>query len=208
MGKLTITGKATHEYSYDLMEITVRFQSHEQTAAASMEKVLAQCEEFLSFVNKEGISADSIRIGDNSVDQEFEDKELDVCTTREVKIRLPFDMEFTNYIMSLLQEKQFDVDIDTEYLLSNRTEIHNNLIKEAIEDSKNKASFIVDAMGQKLIGIDSVEIEQHYGSQMDYMCCEKERPLRACFGALPHSNKLQSPVTEEYESVEVVWLIE
>lgn len=208
MGKLTITGKASHEYSYDLMEITVRFQAHEQTSAASMEKVLAQCEEFLSLMHEEGISADSIRIGDNSVDQEYDDKELDVCTTREVKMRLPFDMEFTNYIMSLLQEKQFDVDIDTEYLLSRKIEIHNSLIKEAIEDSKSKASFIVDAMGQKLIGIDSVEIEQHYGSRIDYMCCEEERPRRACFGALPHSNKLKSPVTEEYESVEVVWLIE
>ena len=63
MGKLTITGKASHEYSYDLMEITVRFQAHEQTSAASMEKVLAQCEEFLSLMHEEGISADSIRIG-------------------------------------------------------------------------------------------------------------------------------------------------
>ena len=63
-------------------------------------------------------------------------------------------------------------------------------------------------MGQKLIGIDSVEIERHYGSRMDYMCREEERPRRACYGAFPHSNKLQSPVTEEDESVEVVWLIE
>lgn len=173
-----------------------------------MEKVLAQCEEFLSLMHEEGISADSIRIGDNSVDQEYENKELDVCTTREVKMRLPFDMEFMNYVMSLLQEKQFDMDIDTDYLLSNKTEIHNNLIKEAIEDSKSKASFIVDAMGQKLTGIDSVKIGQDYDSRIDYMFRKEERPRRACFGALPHSNKLQSPVTEEYESVEVVWLIE
>ena len=66
MGKLTITGKASHEYSYDLMEITVRFQAHEKTSSTSMEKVLAQCEEFLSLMHEEGISADSIRIGSSS----------------------------------------------------------------------------------------------------------------------------------------------
>ena len=208
MGKLKITGKVSHEYSYDLVEITVRFQVHEHTAAESMEKVLAQCEEFLSFMQEEGISPDKIRIGDNSVEQEYDDKELDVCATREVKLRVPFDMQFANHIMTLVQEKKYDVDIDTTYLLSNRTSIHNDLIKEAISDSKDKATFIVEAMGQKLVGIDSVEIGDRYSSHMDYMCCEEERPRMAIPSFLRHSNKLQSPITEESTSVEVVWLIE
>ena len=207
MGKLTITGKASHEYSYDLMELTVRFQVHDNTSSEAISKVLAQCEEFLSIMHEDGISMDSIQIGDNSVEQEFEEKELDVCATREVKLRVPFSMEFTNHIMVLLQEKNFDVDIDTDYQLSNYTEIHNNLIKEAIDDSKSKATFIVEAMGQKLIGIDSVEIGDRYGSHVDYLCREEERPRRSA-PSLHYSNMLQSPLTEESASVEVVWLIE
>lgn len=208
MGKLKITGKASHEYSFDLVAITIRFQVHEHTAAEAMTKVLAQCEEFLSLMHDEGIAPDKIRIGDNSVEQEYDDKELDVCATREIILRVPFDMTFANYVMTLVQEKKYDVDINTDYQLSNRVQIHNDLIKEAIKDSKEKASFIAEEMGQKIVGIDSVEIGDRYDSYMDYMCCEQERPRRACYGALPHSNKLQSPVTEEYESVEVVWLIE
>ena len=208
MGKLKITGKASHEYTYDLVEITVRFQVHEHTAAKSMEKVLTQCEEFLSFIQEEGIKPDKIRIGDNSVEQVYDDKELDVCATREVKLRVPFDMVFANYIMSLVQNKKYDVDINTSYLLSNKTSIHNDLIKEAINDSKEKATFIADAMGQKLAGIDSVEIGDRYGSYMNYMCCEVPQFLRRTCNDLPRSNMLQSPVTEESASVEVVWIIE
>ncbi len=209
MGKLKITGKASHEYAYDVAEITVRFQVHEKNAAEAMAKVLAQCEEFLSIIHEEGIAPDNIRIGDNSVEQEYDDQELDVCATREIKLRVPFDMQFANYVMAMVQEKKYDVDIDTDYYLSNRVQIHNVLIKEAIKDSKDKASFIAEEMGQKIIGIDSVEIGDRYDSYMDYVCCEeRSRSHAPCYGALPHSNKLQSPVTEESASVSVDWLIE
>lgn len=207
MGKLSIVGKATHEYPYDTVEVTVRFQVQENSTSAALEKVLNQCEDFLAVMYKDGVSMDSIRIGDDSVEQEYDDDELEVCATREIKMRVPFNMEFKNHIMTLIQDKHYDVDIDTDYSISNITEIHNNLIKEAIEDSRQKATFIAESMGQKLIGVDSVKIGEHYDDRMDWMVCEQERSLCSS-KVLNYSNMIQSPVTKESESVEVVWLIE
>lgn len=139
MGKLSIVGKATHEYPYDTVEVTVSFEVHENSTSAALEKVLNQCEDFLAEMNKDGISMDSIRIGNDSVEQDYDDNKSDVCATRKITMCVPFNMEFTNHIMTLIQDKHYDVDIDTDYSISNITEIHNNLIKEAIEDSKQKA---------------------------------------------------------------------
>lgn len=208
MGKLTITGKASHEYPYDQLEITVQFQVHEKSSSAALEKTLQQCEEFLSILNKDGISMESIRIGEDSVEQEYDDdKELDVCATREIKIRVPFSMEFTNYIMTLIQNKKYNADIDTRYMLSNSIDIHNDLIKEAIDDSKKKASLIVEAMKQKLIGIDSVKIVEEYYSKCHKIGKVQEQAITPPMG-LYYSNMIQSPITTESETVEVVWLIE
>lgn len=207
MGKLSIVGKATHEYPYDTVEVTVSFEVHENSTSAALEKVLNQCEDFLAVMHKDGISMDSIRIGNDSVEQDYDDNKSDVCATREIKMRVPFNMEFKNHIMTLIQDKHYDVDIDTDYSISNITEIHNNLIKEAIEDSKQKAKFIAESMGQKIIGVDSVKIGEHYDDRIDWMVCEQERSLCSS-KSLNYSNMIQSPVKKESESVEVVWLIE
>ncbi|MDD6488649.1 MAG: SIMPL domain-containing protein [Clostridia bacterium] len=207
MGKLSIVGKATHEYPYDTVEVTVSFEVHEQSTSAALEKVLNQCEDFLAIMHKDGISMDSIRICNDSVGQNYSDKKFNVRAKREIKIRVPFSMEFKNHIMMLIQDKHYDVDIDTDYSISNITEIHNNLIKEAIEDSKQKATFIAESMGQKLIGVDSIKIGERYNNPTDDVFYD----ITTCLFStktLNYSNMIQSPVTKESESVEVVWLIE
>lgn len=209
MGKLTIEGVATKEYEYDVMEITVRFQVHEKTSAAAIRKVTRQCEECLSIFEEQGISMSNIRIGEDSVEQEYEEHALDVCATREVVMRLPFDVSFSNYFMEMIEKKGYEVELDINPLMSNNSEIRNDLLKLAIEDSKSKASFIASAMNQKIIGIDSVEIGASYGSsKMDWMCCEQERGYFVAPKILRLSNKLMAPTTTESATVEVVWIIE
>lgn len=207
MGKLSIVGKATHEYPYDTVEVTVSFEVHENSTSAALEKVLNQCEDFLAEMNKDGVSMDSIRIGDDSVSQNYSDKKFNVRAKRKIKMRVPFNMEFKNHIMTLIQDKDYDVDINTDYSISNITEIHNNLIKEAIEDSRQKAIFIAESMGQKLIGVDSVKIGDIYDDTTDNVFYDS----KACpcsVKALNYSNMIQSPVTKESEAVSVVWIIE
>lgn len=209
MGKLTIEGKATKEYEYDVMEITVRFQVHEKSSADAIEKVTSQCEECLSLLSEQGIAMDNIRIGEDSVGQEYDDHELDVCATREIVMRLPFDVSFSNCFMELIREKGYEVDLDIEPRMSKHSEIRNELLKLAIEDSKAKALFIADAMDQKISGIDSVHIGDRYGSsQLDWMCCEQKRGFLAAPKRLQLSNKLKAPTTTETATVEVVWIIE
>lgn len=208
MGKLKIEGRATKEYEYDLMEVTIRFQVCEETSAKAIEKVIYQCEDCLETLAKDGIAIENIRIGKDDVDQDYNySDEFEATATREIIVRLPLDITFSNYIMELVKDKEYDVDINIEYKFSKLNEINNELLKSAIDDSKSKASLIADAMNQKIIGIDSVEMKDYYKNNIEWMeqeCCR----MGTVPSNLQQSNKLKSPVDEKSSSVEVVWIIE
>ena len=207
MGKLKIQGNASKEYEYDIMEITVRFQAHESSSSDAVEKVTGQCEECLAVLSEHGISLSDIRIGEDSVEQEYYAHELDVCATRSITLKLPFDVSYSNYFMELIREKGYAVDVNIAPGLSNKSEIRNELLKLAIEDSKNKAAFIAGAMEQKVTGIDSVEIRGDYNVVYG-MCCEPKRKSFSGPQELSLSNSLKAPTTTESSAVEVVWIIE
>ena len=90
MGKLTIIGKAEKSVVADIVEITVRFQSHASSSGSAASKVIKDCELFLENMRNWGIDLSSVHISDDDINQEFEDRELDVTATRELKIILPF----------------------------------------------------------------------------------------------------------------------
>lgn len=205
MGKLSITGNAEREVSYNAIEMSVTFYIHAKTTAEALQIIMNQSEKFLELITAAGVDMKDIHIGDNSVDQRYNDDELNVHASREMKIRLGFDMAFVNGLMAMIREQDFAVDLDCDYHLTNRAELHMELMKEALADSKKKAEVIAEIMGQKIIGIDSVEHDRY--SDMEYMCIKQKRGI-ICAGAAPLSDQLEAPLTTENETISVVWLIE
>lgn len=210
MGKLTIEGKAAKEYSYDLMEISMTFRAAESTAAAALERVMTQTESFLGLLEKAGGSSEKFKIGEDTTEKNRYSDKTEICAKRELKICIPFDMEFANYIRNLIQKNKFDVDLQTKYRFSDSEKIHDELIKLALEDAKEKAAYIAEAMGQKLVGIDSVEV----GKKTEWMenGADNQRALNGVsyydemLAML--SRKLQAPTEEKSETVLVIWNIE
>ena len=82
MGKLSITGKAEREVSYNAVEISVTFYIHAKTTAEALQIVMEQSEKFLELVTAAGVDMKDIHIGDNSVDQRYSDDELKVHASR------------------------------------------------------------------------------------------------------------------------------
>lgn len=206
MGKLSIVGKAEREVSYNAVELSLTFYVRRKTTAEALGAFMEQSEKFLELITAAGVDIKEIHVGDNSVDQRRYDDKTEVCVSREMKIRLRFDMPFVNGLMEMIRKQNFDVDLDCDYHLTNRQELHTELLKEALADSKKKAEFIAEIMGQKIVGIDSVEHSRN--SDADWMCCEQERGLIFPGSAMPLSDQVEAPLTTETESIDVVWLIE
>lgn len=206
MGKLTITGKAEKECAYDRVEISVKFDAYGDSSAKAIEKVLGQCEDFLKCADAAGIPMENIHLGMDGVGQDCKDHRVDAHATRAIKICIPFNMELVNYLMALVKDNHYDVEIESDYRLSDKSAIHDDLIKAAIADSKEKAGYIATAMDQKVMGVDTIVIGNRYDNRLGRIDWDYSREIPIAM-ELRHSNQLQSPVTVETESVDVVWII-
>ena len=207
MGKLRISGYAEGEYTYDMMDVKISFEVHGKTSTNAVKEALRQCEEFLSIIVEDGFSMNDVRIDNDSIYQEHDEDVSEAVAERTIIIRLPFDIKYNNYFMTVIQEKNYDAQFDVERIMSNESEIDRELLKKAIEDSREKASFIAEAMGQSIKKIHTVEADRYGRSTMDYMCYECERPIIAP-RSLKNSNDIKAPTTKKSKEVEVVWIIE
>lgn len=208
MGKTSIVGNAEREVKYNAVELCATFYVHAKTTADALRMSMEQSEKFLEMITAAGIDLKDIHIGDNSVDQQYDDGELDVRATREMKIRLPFDMTFVNSLWSMIIAQGFEVDLDCDYHLTNKQELHAELLKEALADSRRKADFIAEAMGQKIVGIE--QVDHHSYRDSTFLCREQERFLVPPTGgpAKRLSDQIDAPLATESENIEVVWLME
>lgn len=207
MGKLKIGGQAAKEYTYDQIDMIIRFESHADKSNNATRSALRQCEDFLIIL--EGLyDISNVRIGEDSVEQEYNyDEDNYVTATREIRLRLPFDMEQVNTVLSLIEANHFDVDVETHPRFTNWTGIHNDLIKMAIQDSESKAKFIAEECHQTVKGIDSIEVGNHYRNRDNDMDTETAKPLKP-LSEYSCSDKLGAATSVESEQVEVVWIIE
>ena len=139
MGKLTIEGKASREFQYDLMEISLKFWAKEGSTTAALKKITQQSEEFLAIMDSTGIKIEEFRIRKDSVENEKYSDKFSVKGERELSICIPFNMDFLNYIRDIIQKKAFDAEIDTTYKFSDIEKIHKELIRMALLDAKEKA---------------------------------------------------------------------
>ena len=211
MGKLTIEGKASREFQYDLMEISLKFWAKEGSTTAALKKITQQSEEFLAIMDSTGIKIEEFRIRKDSVENEKYSDKFSVKGERELSICIPFNMDFLNYIRDIIQKKAFDAEIDTTYKFSDIEKIHKELIRMALLDAKEKAECIAQTMGQKVMGVQSVVIgESRLKSLISRSNKTATEDSMDCYDSLLNilSRRVQAPVTTESETVQVEWLIE
>lgn len=210
MGKLTIEGRASKEYAYDRMEISVTFWATEGATATALKRVTEQSEEFLGILDKAGIPPETVRIGADSVEKCSFDSKLQVEAERELTLCVPFNMDTLNFVRDTVQKNALDARIDTEYKFSDPDAIHAELIRLALEDSKEKANAIAETMGQKVVGVKTLLAGNVRGKNVIMPPMRLAEGNSGCYEELSAllSRRVQAPVSTENESVEVVWLIE
>ena len=101
-----------------------------------------------------------------------------------------------------------NADIRTGFSVSDLAGIHRQLIEEAFKDSRKKAEIIAALMGQKIAGIEKVEVGDRYDDDYlsDYQIGESEFVSRK--KASLASDQLSATDTEESETVTVIWILE
>ena len=89
--------------------------------------------------------------------------------------------------------------------LSNEDQIREELLKEALLDSKKKAEDLAEALNMTVIGVKSVEAYSKLNGRTEGIACERSICDYMGVPQFSHSNKLQAKEKELSESIEVKW---
>lgn len=218
MGKMTVKGYAEREVESDLVRYKFNFVKVDYSIDASVKAVSTELERFLEIIEKKiGIAPDVFRIEDNSTSKEYRpnsDKEQKYKANRKISAVLPMSAKLSDLLMNIIAEYEFNVEVEEHYIVSDIEEIYKELLKLAIEDSKNKAEMIVSFAGEKISGINKLEIlTNNFSSVYDedddedecyrgYMLDDILRTVNS------KSSQMSSPVVKLNQNVEIVWNIE
>ena len=139
MGKLAITGKAEREVAYDAVELSISFCVYADTSSEALDKIMSQCEDLLEAITAFGVEPSEIRVDENSLDKRYNDGDAYYSATRELKVRMPFNMPVINALTEMIQKKNYDVEYSCDYHLTSKSALHEELLKEAVIASKRSS---------------------------------------------------------------------
>ena len=116
-------------------------------------------------------------------------------------------MSVINRIRQIVDENEYSIEFSLNYEMSNESEMREELIKEALLDSKKKAEELAATLGLKVVGVESLKTYNKSGK----IYVAKDRmavPARLEAPQFLRSNKLQAKEEKLSETIEVVWTIE
>ncbi len=211
MGEMTIKGYAERRVECDIVEYDLEFKADGATIPEAAQAVNNELEHFLEIMEKSGVTSDMFELEDNSTSEKYrsEDEEKPYYSGRKVSIRMPLSTQSINSMMQNIAECKLNVALSEIYYCSNMAEIHKELLKEAVTDSRNKAELIASFTGQKIKGIKSVITD--YAEYERELMRKRDKELGIHKLGVSHvsrADNISSPTTHQEESVEVIWLID
>ena len=177
MGVIETKGKAERKYECDLMTIRISFKAEGADPAVVSKTVMDSCEKFIAeLVDFSGLKLQDIHIDEDCIkDYEYSDVKA-THARRIISFQTGFDMKLTNQIRQHLNEGGYRHNIDIDYDYSKVTELHAEVVKEALMEAKAQADMLADSLGLKIEGLKKAE--EQGGRYTDvYLACEQERGI-------------------------------
>ena len=209
MARLTIQGTVSRKVPADCMKIEIAFMGKAQDTASAIEKAHQQCEMFLERITDCGISEENIMFQDDSINRYVFDKTESVMVKRSIEFCTSADLKMGTYIINIIKEHNLDCNYDISFLLSDEDWLHEELLKEAIQNSRKKAEIIAGSLGENVIGADEIQDARTRGNQS-----KKNIRIDECFdipqflSETPKSDNLALPEIERDAQIEIVWITE
>ena len=221
MGKIRMEGVAVRECKYDLMELMLTFHVKEKSTAAALKAVTEQCERFLKKLDQEGLMGPFVRYVDDDTRKTDKIVGAEVIAKRKICIRYEYSLALVNHLMEMIQETKWDIEIEPRFLLSEDKQRKEELIMEAVRDSRHKAELIADAAGVSISGIDDISISDNtreWGYHDEEDCYEDdEDSAHAVFGRgkggtfgrskTKVTDGLQGPLKRIKVTADIDWLV-
>lgn len=208
MNTIKVKGYASKTFVADKVKYEITFYTVDVNTARASSIVKKQCEQFLKCFREKGFDIAKFHLSSDNISIRSYDKETKKAA-RTVTFESQFDPKISNLILETIKNENLTVDIETTFSLSNRKQIHRELLKEALLDSKEKAEKLAEANNQHVKYIDTVSDYKD-----DIYKDEESAPLLMgdVLGILLEDDSLSAQLAakkiEEHEVIYVSWVIE
>lgn len=214
MGEIIVKGHATKEITCDTVVYTFEFTERAETIPEAAAKVDQEVERFLQIMSQNGIGVESFRSGSIKTDEGGyrHDGEPRFSASRTLHLTGEYSEANSNAFFALIAKEKFNIEFSRSPDFSSKIKVRQELLRKAMEDSKEKAELIAACAGKKVVGIKKVNANKSYYEDDDDADLEDfdEVPVRVrcklCGSGL--ADRIAPATTTEEVSIDVIWLIE
>ena len=156
MGTIKTRGIAEREVPADTTTFTIRFKTRDIKEDKAITKCTEICEGFLKDIMGMGLKLDDIELSEDRLSTgSYDDKTMRLCE-KSIKFKTPCSPKFNSMISRIIAKGKYEVDLSKDDCVKKDAQIREQLLVEAIQDSRRKAELIASADGRRIIDIDSV----------------------------------------------------
>ena len=209
MNTIKIKGYASRKVNADKIKYTISFISKDVKASRVSEQVKKQCDIFLKDMKEHGFDVSRFHLDEDVIEKEYNKEEKKAKRT--ISFEMPFDPKVNNAIYTIIKKEDLNVETKTDFYLSDTKKIHDELLKEALLDSKRKAEMIASANNQ-IVKYAELISDNKYDAEYDDEDNKLNNVCAAVRGIILDDNSLSAELSakqiEEYANLYVTWVIE
>ena len=209
MNTIKIKGNASRKVIADRIRYRITFVAKDLKSSKASERAKNQCEVFLKDMKDAGFDISKFHMEKDNVTKQYNAEEK--LVERTVSFEIQFNPKVNNLIYNIIRKEDLNVETETDFYLSNRNRIHNELLKEALLDSKEKAKMIAAANNQKILYAELIT-DNKYDTDYDDDSDSTNRMAGNVCGLLLEDDSLSADLSakqiEERAELYITWVVE
>jgi len=209
MGEIKVNGTAKREIKAVAMECNITFTEIGESQSAAITAANKELMNFISIVEKEGFDIGHFKTISNEIEEKYVSNldQQSYSAERKICIVLPVDKVKPGHLLNVIEENRINASYNESYAFD-ILNIQNELIQEAVKDSKQKAELIALGAGRTIKGLKTISYGDSYRDYEDVL----DDGYKGCFstGCAKHgdsriSDRIALPTMETKVTVNAIW---
>ncbi|NCC84643.1 MAG: SIMPL domain-containing protein [Clostridia bacterium] len=161
MGKVSVSGLATRVVPHDQMAISMTVSAKGKNLREVNLTSQKRSNSLLEALAEAGLDLAAVKLEQDTIEKTWGPDNAELLQqSRVYKLEGSLDLRLLNTVSALLSENIEDGSFRVSFARSDAQDIQSQLIREALLDSRAKAQMIADTLGQKLLGLDQIEVAE------------------------------------------------
>ena len=178
MGSIKIKGIAKKEFRADVMQVNILISISGDTPASAINKGKKEIKSMLKLLLELGINLADVTMESEQISKpaDYKDDRL-YYYDKEISFIAPANLVMLDLLSEGISKSEINVAYDEMFYLSNIAAAKKEVLQQALQDAKKKADILAEALGQKVVGLESAKCDEYEEEEFDHMvhCLHENR---------------------------------